>query len=427
VPALEFRVGSESVSRAFWGDAFTVRASGLPSEATVTLRFRADMVDSEHESWATFRTDAAGSVDVATMAPEAGSWTDADIDGPVWSMSPVTDGEDRLAFNRLQASVEVDGAAVASADLDRYYIADDVVETPVAENGLVGVLYARSGAQKLPVVIAFGGSEGGLSSGRNIAAYYASLGYAALGLAYFAEPGLPSLLEEIPLEYFDAARAWLDARPEADATRVAVMGGSRGGELALLLGATFPWVKAVIATLPSGVMWSAPQWTGPDKSSWTFEGQGLPFVDGALGAQPTTSVDTDGTTLYHHTPVFLAAIAEATPAEIDAATPHVENTAGPVLMLAGADDQLWPACELGELAMKRLEDSGHAAAKGDELVCFPDAGHNVGRPGSPSIGSHRVLHPITQQWLALGGTPRGVAHARRQADDKIRALLESAL
>jgi dienelactone hydrolase len=245
-------------------------------------------------------------------------------------------------------------------------------------------------------------------------------------VAYFGETGLPALLEKIPLEYFDQAHTWLASRPEADAARVAVMGGSRGGELALLLGATFPWVKAVVAKLPSGVSWGAPQWSGPELASWTYQSQGLPFVT-SVPATPTTSEDVDGTMLYHYRGTFETAIAAATPEELDLATARVDKAEGPVLMLAGADDQLWPACDLGKLAFQRLESSGHVAKYADEIVCYPDAGHNVGTPGSSTLEAHRAFHPITKEWLALGGTAAGIAHASRQADQKIKTFLEQAL
>src|SRR5947199_123091 len=76
----------------------------------------------------------------------------------------------------------------------------------------------------------------------------------SMALAYFNYEGLPQDLIEIPLEYFETAIGWLQRRPDLDGDRIAVSGTSRGGELVLLLGATFPAVKAVIAYVPSGIV-----------------------------------------------------------------------------------------------------------------------------------------------------------------------------
>ena len=51
--------------------------------------------------------------------------------------------------------------------------------------------------------------------------------------------GLPPTLSNIPLEYFETAIEWLQHQPRLDGGRIAVSGTSRGGELSLLLGATF--------------------------------------------------------------------------------------------------------------------------------------------------------------------------------------------
>jgi dienelactone hydrolase len=90
-------------------------------------------------------------------------------------------------------------------------------------------------------VLVVGGSEGGLLPGK--AAWLASRGYAALALAYFRYDDLPPLLEGIPLEYFGSALGWMMQRPEILADRIAVVGTSRGGELALQLGSMFPQIK----------------------------------------------------------------------------------------------------------------------------------------------------------------------------------------
>lgn len=77
---------------------------------------------------------------------------------------------------------------------------------------------ARAGA--FPTLLAFGGSEGGLSGGLSYADELVPQGYAVLALAYFGEAGLTTALKNIPLEYFDGALEWVRTRPEVDATRL---------------------------------------------------------------------------------------------------------------------------------------------------------------------------------------------------------------
>ena len=63
--------------------------------------------------------------------------------------------------------------------------------------------------------------------------------------------------------------------------RLGVTGLSRGGELALLLGTTFPQkVGAIVGLVPSGVVMpgfgSDP--SASTRSAWSYEGSPLPFV-----------------------------------------------------------------------------------------------------------------------------------------------------
>ena len=117
----------------------------------------------------------------------------------------------------------------------------------------------------------------------------------------------------------------------------------------------------------------------------------------------------------------------ATPAQIDASTFRVEASGGSILMIAGADDQLWPSCRLSKIAMDRLVANGHAAKMNDDMQCYPEAGHAIGVPGVPTTGSTAVKHPISEEWLALGGTPSGIAHAARDAFERKKAFFARTL
>jgi dienelactone hydrolase len=407
-----------------WSNPLDIRVTGLSpgQEATVTARFTG------WGSSATFAADASGAIDLATAAPLAGPYDGVDADGLVWSMTPSTSPDDPANDPYgLRVRVDVDGSTVANAELTRLAKTPDVTCVDVTDMGLVGTFCTKGGAPAAGAVIAFGGSEGGLSTGKSYAAYLASLGYPSLGVAYFGAPGVPDTLSEVPLEYFSKAFAWVQSQPSVTSGKIAVLGASRGGELALLLGASFPEVTAVVAELPSGLVWPGITKNGALGPAWTLGGQPLPFIAG-VGSE-TKVTEPDGVVAYSDRGAFLASIAAATPAELAAATIHVEATHGPVLMLAGASDDLWPACDLSQIAMDRLASSGHRAAHGDELVCYPDAGHNVGSftVGVPTTSAMHTMKPVEGEILALGGTPAGIAHAARDADRRLRAFLAANL
>src|SRR5262249_20676260 len=141
---------------------------------------------------------------------------------------------------------------------------------------------------------------------------------------------------------------------------LAVWGESRGGELALLVGATFPEINAVIAWQPSGVIFWAlgeaePGDTRP-RAAWTFRGQPLPYLqeqNSSMGEEPVAQPGSP----VAFTPYYLSHLRDAR--AIERAAIPVENIRGPVLLVSGTDDQMWPSAELGDIAIRRLEAHRH--------------------------------------------------------------------
>ena len=363
---------------------------------------------------AAFAVADDGTIDLRRDAPLEGPWQGVDAEGLLWSMDGTT-GTGALDLT-VTVRALVDGEQVASAALARRYLDDGLTIEPVADGTRRGLFALPPGDGPFAAVLTFGGSEGGTGSGEFSAMYLASLGVAALGVGYFGAAGLPDDLAEVPLEILESDLAFLTADPRVDPERIAVMGGSRGGELALLLGERFPVVKAVVAVVPSGLVWGAT--TSLDAAAWTDEGVPLPYVPYS-GAAPAVTDDDQGSHVRFRD-VFLADIDAAADDALDAATIRAEQAAGPVLLLAGDDDQLWPSCVLAQVAMDRMLAAGRS---GDQLLCFPDAGHAIGMPGWSTIGSDEIERADVGGFMVLGGTAQGNARAARPADTAIRALL----
>ena len=282
----------------------------------------------------------------------------------------------------------------------------------VRDNGLYGELYLPTHSKPLPAIVLFGGSEGGLDTMSGMAAGFAQHGYATLALAYWAEQGLPQSLQLIPLEYFDHAVDWLKARPEVNSRAIGAIGWSRGSEAVLLLGSRNPDVRAVVAVSPSGIVWQGLDYPNflQSKSAWTAGGQPLPFLaPDAAAYRPNAPMK----------PIFDDALAKVD-ARPETEIP-VERIHGPVLLISGRDDQLWPSTQMADRVMARLKrakfrhDFAHLAYEGAGHVVF------VGAPDSIMSRGFRGAS------LALGGTPE--ANAKAWSDDwpKVLAFYGKAL
>lgn len=379
------------------------------------------------QSSVAFIASDEGSFDSAQDAPESGDYTGVDVDGLIWSMK---DDGPNPSFGDATLVVELlrDDEVLATSSVARLDVDPTVERREVsAEAGFIGVVYVPEGEGPHPIVVGFGGSEGGLWFGDSIARTYASLGYVAIGVAYFGEPTLPNGLTDIPLEYFQSVFDYAATVPEADPSRLAVMGASRGGELALLLGAYYPEeVSAVVALVPSGVVWGSADEV--DALAWTWQGVGLAGVPSA-GTDPEVTQAPDGTDVYHFRPTFLASLDAATSEELDVATIRVEQTQGPILLIGGEADELWPSCVLSDIAMARLQDAGHSSIYADQDLCFENSGHftnpiNVGYPMTQASLSYDSFYDV---YFAMGGTAEGLGRAARGSFTAVRDFLATAL
>lgn len=409
--------GDRPTSVLRYAEPYFVKVIGLTPFERATIRSSMG----PYRGHGIFEAGPDGTIDTSRDAPLDGTYSGVESEGLLWSMT--REGSGNPDSYDVTYALEREGTLVTQATLRRLALDDGLGYEDVRADGLVGALFLPEGDAPRPGVLVLGGSEGGLDYAAFSAASLAALGYAALALAYFDAPGLPSELSEIPLEYFGRALTWMGAHPEIDGARLAVYGSSRGGELALMIASEYPSVDAVIANVPSGVRWGAVSRT--EGSAWSLAGQPLPYLSAPPGSIPTRETLADGSIGYRGTPVFEAALHAASPEQFEAASIPIERSEAAVLLIGGADDGLWPSCELAMIAMNRLTTSGHATRHHDELVCFEEAGHIIGTPGWPTAESYSGALGGTR--VVFGGTPRGTARAERAARARIRAFLGSTL
>ncbi|MDQ3458897.1 MAG: acyl-CoA thioesterase/BAAT N-terminal domain-containing protein [Deinococcota bacterium] len=393
----------------------TITLSGFEAGSEVTLRARmADETDLLWASYATFEVAEDGTVEPASQAPLEGTYVEADPMGLFWSMQPEGEPEAGFFLSSLEPWVvtlgaEVSGETVATAAAERLAVAPEVTRTEVRDEGLVGTLFTPPGDGPHPTVIVLGGSEGGLDEGW--AALLASRGYAVLALAYFGVDELPEELIEVPLETFYTALNWLAAQDAVDEGRIVLVGASKGGEAALLVASRRPEVRAVVAYVPSNVVWQGISFTDfTPRSSWSLAGEGLPFVPYA--AMPETLPDDPETMVLE--PLYRESLERY---EGDEAVIPVEDIGGPVLLISGGDDALWPSTLMAERALERLE--GHDRPL--EHLEYEEAGHLILNPYVPTWGTEAILG------LAMGGTAQANAEAAADSWPRVLDFLEENL
>lgn len=285
----------------------------------------------------------------------------------------------------------------------------DVRSEPVEQDGLVGLLCAPVGTSPAPGVLLLGGSEGGLHE--HDARMLAAEGFTVLALAYFGAPGLPPGLVDVPLEYFFRALDVLAAQPRTSG-RLAIVGGSRGGEAALLVAAHDERVGVVVSVVGSGLVTAGIDFRrvslldilSAPTAAWTLAGEPLPYLPYAVDDELRRLVE-------HDRPVPLVRAFPAPPVDPDElarVSIPVENIHGPVLLLSAADDQNWPSAAYSHVAADRLTRHPYDV----EHRVFADAGHPIaGPPGAPFTTTRAAGPGVT---FELGGTAEANTAARAE-------------
>jgi dienelactone hydrolase len=364
--------------------AVQIEITGLSPGELVNVQLSS--TDTHGVPWqasAAYRADPGGDVDLSTAAAISGSYHGIYGMGLIWSMRALKPdpagayfwGNTPLTFT---LAVSVHSTQVASASFQRKFSAGAIAETmeSLTTDGFVGEFWHPANtAARRPAMLVLGGSEGGLP-GALLPALLASNGYPALGVAYFAEPGLPQTLSRIPLEYFAKALRWLARQPGVDPARIVVLGVSRGSEAAQLLGVYDPnLVHAVIASVPSNVaICSYPGCTGP---AWTLHGQPLPYTREFDNPSPTDN---------------------------PAAVIPDQRIQGPVFLDCGEADQTWTSCPYARAILSLLD--AHHDRWAHVLYAYPGAGHPVGtlvpyEPHSAAVAAGDADYATDQQAAAL--------------------------
>lgn len=412
--------GIDVAETALRDDPTPPRLTGFASGEEVTLV--ATATDEAGVTWRSeneFEADSNGVVDVASQEPTDGSYDGVDPMGWLWSMTPEAESSgfsptgDETEIQLAASTGDVDAEPDASRTVTRRHRAEAVSKTEVDTGELVGVYFEPPGSGPHPGALALHGSGG--SPAANVAELLASHGYATFAPQYFGTHDVvPNTLTHVPLEYFDGAVDWLTAEEAVEDGDVHVIGGSRGGELALLLGVHYDWPATVVCWNGSGVAWSSPRM--PSESAWSLGGEPVPFLGGNTYRRETTD---DGYTVLRE--VSASAYEEADETALAEATIPVEDVGVPTLLIAGEADKLWASALLSEHAVERLreQDVGFEFA----YESYEDAGHAFGRPYRPTHG----LRYASDGGLLMGGTPAGNAAAAADAWPKVLECFERGL
>lgn len=222
--------------------------------------------------------------------------------------------------------------------------AQTILETPNVESKL----YVGDGVNQ-PLIVGLGGSEGGNAwtsdYWKKTRDQFIERGYAFLAIGYFGAKGTPDKLEKIAIEDVHYAIELAKKNKKINKQKIAIIGGSRGADLALLLGSYYDDIKGVVAIVASNVTFpgNANHFT---TSTWTYQNKELPFVPVNDEAVPyLMRNDLRGT--------FEAMLQDSI--EEEKALINIEKINGPILLISATKDEISPSTPMAEKMITRLK------------------------------------------------------------------------
>ena len=280
----------------------------------------------------------------------------------------------------------------------------------IDREGVFGNYFPATAEEPRPAILVLGGSEGGLATDvTRQAVALQTHGYNALHLAYHNAPGKSAKLKNIPVEDFTRALDWLKRQDGVDPERIGIIGYSKGAEAALLVATRYPGIRAVVAGMPTSVLWDG---MSPENfaisnasSSWSEEGKPLASLPYGLPGEGPGMLS-----------VFNKGIARLN--DFPEAIIPVERFKGDLLLVCGEADTLWPACPMSDQIVERAKAKGAPLVN---LLRYADAGHGV--MGIAAGEDDKAIRMFAQ----LGGTAKSNNDARQDSWGKILVFFDGEL
>jgi esterase/lipase len=359
-----------------YGTPFSIHITGLsPGEKVTLSAFSEDASGSEWTTSSDLTATSRGKITLSFDDSSENNPQRIDLYGYLSSLRPADNSNKNYHYDRengfkIRFIVTNSAGQSTSSELVRYY------SNPEAEllcdtldvNGLKGFLYYPEGENRsYPGIILLSGAQGGLE--KWLARIIASHGYAVLALAYFNYQGLPESLVEIPLEYFEKAIEWMKTNEHVMKDRIGLVGGSKGGELVLLLGSKYDVFRVIVAWTPAAHVWQTTSLS--PQSSWSLNGQGLPYVPYGYTQEDMENLQTGKLTSFRS--FYLLGLQNADESTISRAAIPVENIRASILLVSDTDDQCWPSSEFCNMIMQRLAENNFKY--GMKHICTQNGGH----------------------------------------------------
>ncbi|APT85581.1 acyl-CoA thioester hydrolase/BAAT C-terminal domain-containing protein [Corynebacterium aquilae] len=284
---------------------------------------------------------------------------------------------------------------------------DGVEVTTVNNNTLHGFHLVPKDKKHKGIIVSYGGSDG--AAGFQDAQQLAQRGYETMAVFMFGMDNQPQELSKVPLEQFDDVLDYINANV-TDKGPLTVIGASKGAEYALNLATKYDEIDSLILRAPSAYNYAGLDFGREASSSWTWQGQQLPFIN-MKETNPATFFAEAGLPMLVGAPVeYLNVYKNAVEDDPDRDSKliPVTDTDADILLIAGGKDMMWDSTQAAQLIQEQRP-------QGTTVKTYPDAGHIFFGDGVNNLSNMRI---------ATGGTQAANEAAHEDSQKSIEDFLE---
>ncbi len=244
----------------------------------------------------------------------------------------------------------------------------------MAEHGFVGHMAEPDGGSDKAVIIVMGGEQS-LLPGIKFAERFADYGIIGLSVSLFGAEDLPDSPDQIPVDMFVPATVFL--KDEKKIKHISIYGQSMGSIFAVLAAQYIGGFENLIMVSPThvpfeGTLKDKKTMTGHSVATW--KGEDIPFVTADFSKVKAGKYQRHQDAKCKVTGMWAAYHDAYSDAEkVTAAKLHVENTSARVLLIAGDEDEAWPAEYSVRTIEKDLKEKKYT--KDVKVIVYPHGSH----------------------------------------------------
>ena len=242
------------------------------------------------------------------------------------------------------------------------------------EHGFVGHLAEPDGGSEKAVIVIMGGEQS-LLPGIKFAERFADYGITGLAVSLFGAEGLPDSPNQVPLDMFLPAVSYL--RREKNIEHISVYGQSMGSIFACLVSQYIGGMENLIMVSPTHVPFEGTRKdrkTMTGRSVATFRKEDIPFVRADFSKVKASKYYTHKDARHRVMGMWIAYHdAYADKRACERARLHAERSGARILLIAGEEDEAWPAAYSAREIEKNLRSAGYD--QDVKVILYPHGSH----------------------------------------------------